>query len=57
LLTARRPFGAFTANASWRACATMAVNLARAAAVLADPGRTRSRTATVRTQLKSDGRG
>jgi hypothetical protein len=48
---AHLPSGVFTANAAWLACATMAFNLTRAAAVLAGPGHIRSRTATVRTQL------
>jgi hypothetical protein len=48
---AHLPSGVFTANAAWLACATMAFNLTRAAAVLAGPAHTRSRTATVRNQL------
>src|SRR5690349_3796702 len=48
---AHLPSGMFTANAAWLACATIAFNLTRAAAVLAGGGHTRSRTATVRAQL------
>jgi Transposase DDE domain group 1 len=48
---AHLPSGKFAANAAWLACATIAFNLTRAAAVLAGGGHTRSRTATVRAQL------
>ena len=45
------PSGIFTANAAWLACATIAFNLTRAAAVLAGGHHARTRTATVRAQL------
>jgi hypothetical protein len=48
---AHLPSGKFAANAAWLACATIAFNLTRAAAVLAGVGHTRSRTATARAQL------
>ena len=48
---AHLPSGVFTANAAWLACAAMAFNLTRAAAVLAGGRHIRTRTATVRTQL------
>jgi hypothetical protein len=48
---AHLPSGKFAANAAWLACATIAFNLTRAAAVLAGGGHTRSRTATARAQL------
>jgi len=48
---AHLPSGVFTANAAWLACAMMAFNLTRAAAVLAGGHHARTRTATIRTQL------
>jgi hypothetical protein len=48
---AHLPSGVFTANAAWLACAAIAHNLTRAAAVLAGTQHARTRTATVRTQL------
>jgi Transposase DDE domain group 1 len=48
---AHLPSGVFTANAAWLACAAMAFNLTRAAAVLAGGRHVRTRTATVRAQL------
>jgi hypothetical protein len=48
---AHLPSGVFTANAAWLACAMMAFNLTRAAAVLAGAGHARTRTATIRAQL------
>ena len=48
---AHLPSGVFTANAAWLACAAIAHNLTRVAAVLAGPGHARTRTATVRAQL------
>jgi hypothetical protein len=48
---AHLPSGKFAANAAWLACACLAFNLTRAAAVLAGGGHVRSRTATVRAQL------
>jgi hypothetical protein len=48
---AHLPSGVFTANAAWLACAAIAHNLTRAAAVLAGGQHTRTRTTTVRTQL------
>jgi hypothetical protein len=44
---AHLPSGVFTANAAWLACAGMAFNLIRAAAVLAGGRHVRTRTATV----------
>ena len=41
----------FTANAAWLACAMIAHNLTRTAAALAGGQHSRTRTATVRTQL------
>jgi hypothetical protein len=43
---AHLPSGVFTANAAWLACATMAHNLTRAAAVLAGAGHARTRAAS-----------
>jgi len=48
---AHLPSGVFTANAAWLACAMIAFNLTRAAAVLAGGRHTRTRIATVRAQL------
>jgi DDE family transposase len=48
---AHLPSGVFTANAAWLACASIAFNLTRAAAVLAGAGHARARTATVRARL------
>jgi hypothetical protein len=48
---AHLPSGVFTANAAWLACAAIAHNLTRAAAVLAGGRHVRTRTATVRAQL------
>ncbi len=48
---AHLPSGRFPANAAWLACATIAFNLTRAAAVLAGGRHTRTRTATIRAQL------
>jgi hypothetical protein len=48
---AHLPSGIFTANAAWLVCAAIAHNLTRAAAALAGCCHTRTRTATVRTQL------
>src|SRR5690349_23337123 len=48
---AHLPSGKFAANAAWLACAAMALNLTRAAAVLAGGRHVRTRTATVRAQL------
>jgi hypothetical protein len=48
---AHLPSGVFTANAAWLACAAIAFNLTRAAAVLAGGRHVRTRTATVRAQL------
>jgi len=48
---AHLPSGRFTANAAWLACATIAFNLTRTAAVLAGGRHTRTRTATIRAQL------
>jgi hypothetical protein len=48
---AHLPSGVFTANAAWLACAMLAFNLTRAAAVLAGGRHARTRTATVRAQL------
>ena len=48
---AHLPSGVFTANAAWLACAMIAFNLTRAAAVLAGGRHARTRTATVRAQL------
>ena len=48
---AHLPSGVFTANAAWLACAAIAHNLTRAAGALAGGRHTRTRTATIRTQL------
>jgi hypothetical protein len=48
---AHLPSGVFTANAAWLACAAISHNLTRAAGALAGGRHTRSRTATIRTQL------
>jgi hypothetical protein len=48
---AHLPSGVFTANAAWLVCAAIAHNLTRAAATLAGGRHTRTRTATIRTQL------
>jgi hypothetical protein len=48
---AHLPSGKFAANAAWLACACMAFNLTRAAAVLAGGRHARTRTATARAQL------
>jgi hypothetical protein len=48
---AHLPSGKFAANAAWLACAAIAFNLTRAAAVLAGTSHARTRTATVRAQL------
>jgi Transposase DDE domain group 1 len=48
---AHLPSGRFAANAAWLACAMIAFNLTRAAAVLAGAGHARTRIATIRAQL------
>jgi len=48
---AHLPSGVFTANAAWLVCAAISHNLTRAAAALAGGRHTRTRTATIRTQL------
>ncbi len=45
------PSGSFTANAAWLACAVMAYNLSRAAAVTAGGKLAKARTATIRNRL------
>jgi hypothetical protein len=48
---AHLPSGVFTANAAWLVCAAMSHNLTRAAGAMAGGRHTRTRTATIRTQL------
>src|SRR5262245_9019715 len=50
---AHLPSGRFTANAAWLVLAVMAFNLTRAAATLAGPALSKSRTATIRRTLIS----